>query len=93
MVFLGGKTYYRLNSIIGATDTALDQRIIDTTSESLWTELEQNEDHFPGIRAVYENIVLKEPEVGREYTVYVDNDGSIVPELYTGSVTTGPPTE
>ncbi|OIQ00428.1 hypothetical protein AUK40_00165 [Candidatus Wirthbacteria bacterium CG2_30_54_11] len=80
VVFLGGKTYYRLNSIVGATDTTLDRRVIDTASEPLWQELEQNEEHFPGIRAVYENIILKEPSVGSEYTIFVDHDGSLVPE-------------
>ncbi|HNT29424.1 MAG TPA: hypothetical protein PKL83_00550 [bacterium] len=81
VVFLGGKTYYRLNAIVGATDTTLDMHAIDEFSQPLWEELETNETSLPGVRAIYEDIVLKSPVVGREYVIYIDNDGALVPEV------------
>jgi hypothetical protein len=85
VVLLGGKTYYRLNSVVGldmdGTQGDYYTYPFDEMTDGMWNELERHEDRLPGIRSVYEDVVLKQPIEGRTYTIYVDNDGSIVPEL------------
>ena len=85
LIFFGGKTYYRLNSIVGVDGGTIRRQDFHDFSqpawEELWDHLERNEGTIPGIRAVYEDIVLKTPVPGRTYRIFVDNDGAVVPEL------------
>jgi hypothetical protein len=85
VLFLGGKTYYRVNSIVGVDQATIKRQSFYSSSQptwdELWEEVEMREGKIPGVRAVYEDIVLKTPVEGRVYRIYVDNDGGVVPEL------------
>ncbi len=81
IVFWGGKTFYRLHSVVGVAENRLDKNYIHGNSQLLWDEFEKSEGTIPGVRAVYEDLLLKRPIDGREYTIYIDNDGALVPEL------------
>jgi len=90
VVMLGGRTYYRLNSVVGLERIGRDRLVMKHQNfhpssqpawDELWTFGEKNEGKLPGVRAVYGEIVTKTPVEGRVYRFYVDNDGGIVPEL------------
>ena len=82
VVFFGGKTYYKMNSIVGMSETRIDREPLDEVSFETWKKIEENEDRLDWfLRAVYQDTVTKSPFEGESYTIYVDNDGSLVPEL------------
>lgn len=84
VIFLGGKTFYRLNHVVGMGEERIDKQALDEGSQKLWQEFEKSEAKLPGVRAVYEDMCLKQPMEGRLYTIYVENDGALVPELQEG---------
>jgi hypothetical protein len=85
VMLLGGRTYYRLNSIVGVSEATIKRQSFhcgtQPTWDELWIKLEAKEGKIPGVRAVYEEMILKPPVPGRVYRIYLDNDGGMVPEL------------